>query len=236
MLLNVQNGIFTPTFEHKLRQKIAGIVEGRWDWGNYAHLTLTNLRPSTTWQNVADRLLRSGAANVFFGSQRVVKPVWVWGLKPQVIYESGLTGFNIYIYIFFFFKHFSPRFRPPQHCQQRARKMPFTTTEEAFRWFLGTNSMVVSGRVCGTSMSRFSYFIVPFICLCRRGSKATNPTHVQHKNHETPQTFNPNLAIYPSHHLSCHHYHVPVITTKVLWSRPWKCVPRFADLTGRLVD
>ena len=57
---------FTPTFEHKLLQTFAGIVVLRWDWGNYTHITLTNLRPSTTWQNVADRLLRSGAANVFF--------------------------------------------------------------------------------------------------------------------------------------------------------------------------
>ena len=51
---------------------------------------------------------------------------------------------------------FTTVFLPPQHCQRRARKMPFTTTDEAFRWFLGTNSMVVSGGVCGTSMLKSS--------------------------------------------------------------------------------
>lgn len=97
------------------------------------------LRPSTTWQNVADRLLRSGAATVFcsqgvgknpcgFGETRNFRSGDAERLGKQtrsiywviirVIYESGLTRFNLFSNIFH--HSFFTTSALPATCQENA--------------------------------------------------------------------------------------------------------------------
>ena len=138
-------GLFTPTFELFSSISCQSFFL-RWFWGKYTRLTLNNQiilpvnsssknefvipRPSTTWQNVADRLLRSGAATgltrVGLGRLKLQvgnrRKAWetcsIYWVNIRVIYESGLTGFNLFSNIF---RHsFFTTSALPTTCQENA--------------------------------------------------------------------------------------------------------------------